>query len=193
MAKIHPQLEAVRVEIAEATTRARRLAQVSDADFATRPDGGGWSPAECVAHLNLTTRAFLPLIDAALAEASPDPAAASTTYTKDLLGRLLAWYLEPPYRMKAKTPASFGPSADAPRAEIVAEFESLQFELERRVEAASGYDLSRVRVTSPFTTSVKYNLLSTFAVMVAHERRHLWQAERALEGAGARAAAASGG
>jgi hypothetical protein len=33
---------------------------------------------------------------------------------------------------------------------------------------------------SPFNAHVKYNVYAAFCVLLAHEQRHLWQAERAL-------------
>jgi hypothetical protein len=76
------------------------------------------------------------------------------------------------------TTAPFVPSGVGPRDAVVGEFVVLQEELVHRVEQASGLDLNRLRVPSPFNPRFKYNLYSCFAVLMAHERRHLWQAER---------------
>ncbi len=45
---------------------------------------------------------------------------------------------------------------------------------------ADGLQLDAIRVASLFNARVRYNLLSYFLVTLAHERRHLWQAEQAL-------------
>ena len=44
--------------------------------------------------------------------------------------------------------------------------------------AANGLALEKIRVVSAFDSRVKYNLFATFAILAAHQRRHLWQAER---------------
>ena len=36
-------------------------------------------------------------------------------------------------------------------------------------------------VISPFDKRVKYNMYSAFRILIAHERRHLWQAEQAVD------------
>jgi hypothetical protein len=36
-------------------------------------------------------------------------------------------------------------------------------------------------VASPFKESVTYNMYSLFWILVAHQRRHLWQAQQALK------------
>jgi hypothetical protein len=47
------------------------------------------------------------------------------------------------------------------------------------LHAADGVALDRATIISPFNRRLRYNLLSMFAILAAHERRHLWQAERA--------------
>ena len=42
-----------------------------------------------------------------------------------------------------------------------------------------GRDLNRLKIVSPFGARLSYNVYSAFRVLAAHERRHVWQAERA--------------
>lgn len=180
MDTLHPQLEALQRDIVDVTVHARRLVErLDDQAFEKRPSEGGWSPAECLAHLNLTTEAFLPLIDDALSEAVQGPVNTGTRYHKDAVGWWLAWMMEPPARMKVKTPPPFIPKTWSARGDLLREFETFQAELARRIAAANGYDLGRVKVRSPFSSGMRYNLLAAFSVIAAHERRHLWQADRA--------------
>jgi hypothetical protein len=41
-----------------------------------------------------------------------------------------------------------------------------------------GLDVTTIRVTSPFNASLRYSAYSALHILAAHERRHLWQAER---------------
>jgi uncharacterized damage-inducible protein DinB len=51
-----------------ATARARALTDgLDETTFHARPSSQSWSMAECLAHLNLTTEAYLPLIREAIA------------------------------------------------------------------------------------------------------------------------------
>ena len=57
------ELQALLEELRHAARRAEQLADsVDEAQWGRRPASGGWSPAECIVHLNLTTDQFLPLI-----------------------------------------------------------------------------------------------------------------------------------
>jgi hypothetical protein len=48
--------------------------------------------------------------------------------------------------------------------------------LEQLVRDANGVDLAKVKVPSPITSLIRYNLGMAFWIQTAHDRRHLWQA-----------------
>ena len=182
MSTLHPQLAAVQDQLEEVTARARRLSDsAGDRSFNQRPHEAAWSVAECLAHLSLTTKAYLPLIDEALATLPQSTVPESHRYRRDPMGRFLCWVLEPPYRMKVKTLAPFVPSEVKDRQAVLDEFVTLQDALAERVVACSGRDLGRARIASPFNARMRYNLYSALGAVLAHERRHLWQADRTLE------------
>jgi hypothetical protein len=103
---------------------------------------------------------------------------ATAPLRRDLLGWLLAKWLEPPYRMRSKTTAAFVPVWIEPMADVLERFDYLQGELLVRLDRAQGLPLERLRVVSPFNAKVKYNLYSAFRLIPVHQRRHLWQAEQ---------------
>lgn len=82
--------------------------------------------------------------------------------------------------MRARTPPPFEPEGVGSMADTVAAFEGLQRMLVGllRDAAARGVPLDRLKVASPFNGRVKYSVWSAFRVLAAHQRRHLWQAER---------------
>ena len=182
MSQIHPQLAAIVSELRRASEDAHTLAtSVDESVFLTRPVESVWSMAECVAHLTLTTRAYLPIIDAALAtpgEVATDP---SRPFKADVMGRLLRWTIEPPYRMRVPTLPAFVPQSPDGRDTVLGEFDESQAQLVERVHAANGRELGRLRIVSPFNARMKYNLYSCFKVLPAHQRRHVWQACRVKE------------
>ena len=63
-------------------------------------------------------------------------------------------------------------------AEIVAEFMDWQDKFGDTIRLADGLDLRRARGRSPAFPLVKWSLGSQFAITLAHERRHLWQARQ---------------
>src|SRR5256885_16415132 len=92
---------------------------------------------------------------------------------------------EPPPRRRFRNPRLLEPAHQplAPDA-VLREFLSLRDALTRRVQQADGLDLERVIVVSPVSRFFRMPLGGYFAFLLAHDRRHLWQARQAL-GAGA--------
>ena len=86
--------------------------------------------------------------------------------------------------MRAKAPKAFLPAEGRRREEIVAAFRAYQVQYVDRLRQASGLDLARARVTSPAARWIRIPLGSGFAMMIAHEQRHLAQARRVLEAQG---------
>lgn len=178
---MHPQLSAIVDELVAARSHLHRFAATLTPDqWTRRPSPRSWSPAECVEHLNLTARAFLPPLERAIAEARALGTPAPGRYRRDLMGWLLWKTMPPPVRLKLPTAASFVPNADRPPAELLAEFDRLQEEQIRLAREADGLAVDRVRVPSPFSAKASYNAFSALSILPRHQERHIWQAERAL-------------
>jgi hypothetical protein len=175
---VHADLERVAGEFAEAQARMHRLAEsVEDRDWNRRPAAGAWSMDECVAHLTITNERYVPIL-AEVADTAPELSDPATPMHRDLTGRLLCWFMEPPVRFKLPTAAGFEPPSSAGRPATVARFDAVQSRLVAVIRTLDGLDLTRVRMASPFNAKVRYSTYSALYILAAHERRHLWQAER---------------
>jgi DinB family protein len=173
-------LETVEKELNEATRRAWTLVQSTDGRlFTVRPQALSWSAAECLAHLSISTEMFLPVLRKSIDDARKKKRKVTSKPKMDVLGRVMAWFLEPPIRKKVKTAAPFVPKSTRAKAEAFGEFASLQEKLIDLLREARDADLG-AKIVSPFDKRVRYNLLSAFHIVAAHERRHLWQAEQAI-------------
>jgi hypothetical protein len=147
-----------------------------------RPGQGRWSAAECMAHLNLSNRAYLPLLDSAIEQLREKNVLGGGPFHLNWNARLLKYWLEPPSRLRLPTSAPFQPMAVKDPAAALEEFQVIDRALEERLNSARGLALDGAKIVSPFAESVKYNAYSAFALIMAHNRRHLWQAEQALCG-----------
>jgi hypothetical protein len=56
--------------------------------------------------------------------------------------------------------------------------------MEERLREAAGVDLRRARIVSPVTRMVRMNAGDAFALLLSHERRHLWQIRGIRQDAG---------
>jgi len=149
--------------------------------WSTRPAAGEWSVAECLIHLNLTSRAFVPLIRDAIAKGRELKLVGAGPYRRDLVAWFLYWMMDPPIRLRIKTTAPFVPAGVEPKDEVLGAFDTLQQQLMACVSEAGGLDLGRLRIVSPFDARLKYNLYSCLRIIPAHQRLHLAQAERAIQ------------
>ena len=189
-------LEEVESELSEATSRAWQLVRTTDGRlFTVRPTPRDWSAAECIAHLSLSTEQFLPILQKAIDDGRNKGLTSTRKPAMDVVGRAFRWFLEPPIRKRVKTAGRFVPRSARAKAEAFGEFATLQSKLVDALHSAEGLDLRKIKVVSPFDKRVKYNLYSAFRILVAHQRRHLWQAEQAVaevkRGAAARVAAST--
>ena len=176
---MHPQLQLLADEFHFATARLHALVRAVPAErWPVRRDPARWSVAECVVHLNLTAAVYEGILREGLARC-PRPARPFTgRYRRDLLGWFLWRTMPPPVKTRYKTVAAFIPESVAPVPQLVAEFERLQAMQLALLGEADGRPLNGVKVTSPFSAKVRYNLYSCFSILPAHQHRHLWQAEQ---------------
>lgn len=178
---MNPQLRELVDELLRASSGFASLAtEAPEDDWHRRPAEGSWSAAECLAHLNLTSEGYLPVLRRGIDEARAMDAPAPRRYRRDLVGWLLWRTMGPPARMRFATSPTFVPTADAPLSELLQRFEALQSEAAACIRDADGLPISRARVQSPFDPRVRYNLFSALSILPRHQLRHLWQAERAL-------------
>jgi len=180
------QLQAIVDEFESAQARLHSLARVvSEHAWMHRPEQGRWSVGECVAHLNLTSSAYLPILYDALARLrrSSDPAGfVRRRYRRNVAGWILWKTSGPPVRFRVKTTAAFVPTGRDQPGQLVAEFDRLQAEHIGRVRSADGLPIDRIKIASPFDARLKYNVYACLTILPRHQHRHLWQAEQAWGG-----------
>jgi hypothetical protein len=183
---VQQQLAAVIDSLEEAQARLRRLSdKVSEERWNRHPTPGQWSAADCVEHLNITSRAYLPLLRDASVEARQLRADPTTHYKRDPLGWFLSMMIGPMRRigklrlLKVKTLPPFVPKGSQPRSQILSEFVRLQGELITLIRSADGLPLDRVKIVSPFGGRMRYSAYSAMVIVARHEHRHIDQAEEA--------------
>ena len=177
------QLSQIIRQFDEAESRLGKLADiVPDELWIKRNEPDRWSVAECVAHLNLTSEAYVPRLRAAIAEANTLPAAKGK-YKRDFVGAMFGALVGPIPSIgrrrigRVKTSPAFVPSGDQPKNVNLAEFKRLQMELSGLVREGDGLAIDKVMITSPFGEKVRYNCYSALVILARHELRHVQQAE----------------
>lgn len=174
------QLDELLEQYAAAADDATRLVETQPAARLTsRPNPARWSAVECLQHLAISNERFAPPLEEALEKARALPAAAGA-YRMNFMARMLQWTLEPPARMRMPTPPAFIPRSHVPPEEALRTFLDSHNRLAALLSQGRGLALDKVEIVSPFAEKVRYSAWSAFVLAVVHERRHLWQAHRAV-------------
>lgn len=167
-------------ELESATQRVRELTAVGPDALNRRPTDDAWSAAECIDHLNGTARLYLPVLDEAIAGAREAGLTGDRGDGRTVLGRLVAWMMEPPPRFRTRTFPRLEPARDRDPDALVREFADLHGRLAAQLRSASDLDRRRIKVRSLLDSRLKLSLDDWYAFIAAHARRHIWQAERAI-------------
>jgi hypothetical protein len=179
------QLAALIESLESAQSKLRSLSdRVTTEQWNRRPAPGAWCAADCVEHLNLTSRAYVPLLRTAVDEARLIRTGHSRTYTMDIPGRLLAFMMRPMKHIgkfklgRVKTTGPFTPRGGQTREQLLSDFVRLQSDLIGIIRGADALPIDRVKIQSPFG-KMRYNAYSALEIIAQHEHRHIQQAEEA--------------
>lgn len=179
------ELQKVQRELEDIEIRARGLvAGVSQEQLWQQPSAESWSIGECLAHLNIVGQLYLDNEEAAVSAGWAEGKTGTGPFRYSLFFRVFLWYEEPPTRKKFipfklgnPSPEMFAPPPQ-PNEHVVEEFMALQQELTALCDRADGLDLAGIKMSSPVSERFRMSLLEAFGGTLAHERRHLWQAEQ---------------
>lgn len=167
------------LDLNEARRRAQELVNgLSPEQLLARPTLDKWSIAECLAHLNATASTVQALIAKSIARGKREKKFGAGPFSLGAKGRLLVWIAEPPPKFKIPAPKNVRPPAriDDPL-QLLPAFLKAQDEWERLLHEQQGLHLSKIKIgalLSPF----RVRLAAAIPWMMAHQRRHLLQAEQ---------------
>ncbi len=153
---------------------------LTEAQAAWRPHPAAWSVSECLDHLATTNRIYLramqPVADAARRENQLRRRPA-------IPGFFGAWFvrlLEPPAKIKTKSPDSIQPRKAPTLADASAAFLASHAEAQNFLRANADLDLAAIIFPNPFIKGIRFSLATGLHAIPAHERRHLHQARTVL-------------
>ena len=165
-------------EIGKARRRAEALVTGLTPDQLTRrPHPGKWSIAECIVHLNSTAAIVQSLMGKAIARGRRDNTLGNGPFDIGVKGRFLVWLAEPPPKIRIPAPRNVRPPAriDDPL-KLLPAFLKAQDEWERLMRESEGLDQVKIKI-GPLASPFRARLSAAMPWMLAHQRRHLWQAE----------------
>lgn len=149
---------------------------LTDSQLAWRPTPAHWSLADICGHLATAAELYLTELDTAISRGHTDAAYSDRPFTGTMLSRLIVWSMEPPVRVRMRSPKDMRPDPGELPVHARQRYRTAQRNLAVRMERAAGLDLAHVRVRLPEIRQIRLSLGGVLALLLAHERRHLWQA-----------------
>lgn len=149
-----------------------------------QPSPDSWSASQCLEHLNIYGRYYLPAIENAILKAQTKGSQAQNTFKSGWLGNYFYHQMLPNtegvVRSKMKSPKNAIPSPQHDAKAVVAEFIEQQEKLLQLLEQARTVNLGQIRIPISISRWVRLKLGDVFLFLIAHNQRHIAQLERAV-------------
>ncbi|GAA4408528.1 hypothetical protein GCM10023187_30550 [Nibrella viscosa] len=175
------------------------LIQTVEAEFAPltndqllqAPAAGHWSIAQCFEHLNTYGYYYLPLMEQAIRQGETRQLTATRTFRSSWLGDYFTRAMLPKpdgsIGYKAKAFKNHRPEPQLDAQAVLAEFLRQQHHLIQLLQQAQAVDMGRLKIPISIARWIKLSLGDTFRFFVAHEIRHVLQAQKARQAIAANA------
>ena len=160
------------------------IADLDDEQFNWRPEGEGWSIAECFDHLCMLGPLIVPLLDASIELAAEKNWRALGPFKYGAVGNFFVRLVGPNSKRKFKASEASTPSSNHTKSRLISTYAAMQDIFIACAHKANGFDLARPKTRNPSLPILKLSLGQWFALLAGHQQRHYQQAlavKRAME------------
>lgn len=158
---------------------------IGHSQFGYKASSEKWSATQCIEHLNSYGRFYLPEMEKAINKATAKGWEPTTHFKSGWLGNYFTKLMMPvkdgSVGKKISSPKDHYPNSNAASYKVIAEFIEQQEQLLQLLNAAQSIDLNKATCAISISKMVKLKLGDTFLFFIAHQYRHILQAERALK------------
>jgi hypothetical protein len=152
---------------------------LTDAALLKPAKNGGWSIAQCFDHLNSYGDFYIPAISKGLNKATFS--SQDTVFKSTWLGNYFAKLMEPSKQMKKmKAFKNHVPKNNLNAHEVISKFITQSEALLNLIKAANDKDINAIKIPISLTTLFRLKLGDVFQFVLAHNDRHIAQAQRNL-------------
>jgi DinB family protein len=178
-----PDIQSLYDQLSAIERDAQSFASLDEEISKRKPSPITWSIDECLDHLSITNHQYLDAMRPAAQHAREKSRTRRGPAKPGILGAYFARIMEPPVKpnKKMKAPQVIRPQSQQPHAEIYAAFLNSHHSVENFLTDVAPLDLSHIRFPNPLIKAIRFSLATGLHVLLAHERRHLWQAHQILD------------
>lgn len=162
-----------------------QLAQAFQHDFGKlsfdelnwKPNAHTWSVAQILHHIIVVNESYYPIINQLRNQTYYTPRYGQIGFINRLFGKMVLNAVKPDQKRKIKTFPIWEPERSQVRGDIVHQFVAHQQELKTVVLGCGDLIKAGTVISSPANRMIVYKLETAFDIMIAHEKRHLLQAQ----------------
>ncbi len=156
--------------------------------FSNKPAPDAWSATQCLMHLNSYGRYYIPAMQKAIDDAIQQNQQPAYYFKAGWLGNYFTEMMLPKAdgvpAKKMASPKDHSPQTNEESYPVIAEFIEQQEKLLVLLRKAKQINLNKTKVPISIAKFIKLKLGDTFLFLIAHNYRHILQADRALQQAG---------
>ncbi len=186
MPPLPPDLQDLMKQVEQADKVADDLASsVSEEQFHWHPDDGrAWSMAQCLEHLATMNDLYGGVVRGAVDAARARGWQRQRPIASTIFGQWFISSQEPPVKRRLRAPTSTQPGSTHTREEILRLYHDAHLKIRAIITDSADLDVNRATFQNPFLPLIRVRVGTALRIMAAHDRRHLWQAERVKRAAG---------
>ncbi|WNJ18172.1 DinB family protein [Pontibacter sp. G13] len=142
-----------------------------------QPHASAWSVGQILDHLIQINQSYLYIPDQIRAGKYPLPWQAKIPFFATFMGKMILKSVQPETQRKVETFPVWEPSQSGISSEIWEDFLQSQSDLKIMIESSEHLIRQKTVIASPANRNIVYRLDKAFDIIVAHEFRHLQQAQ----------------
>ena len=176
---MHEEIQSLLDQLDSASSDVSALITgMSETEAGTRPSPTSWSITQLIDHLALTNNLYLEPMQKAAVTARQQGKLRRRPAMPGFFGRFFINKLEPPIKPGSgfKTIPKLQPDSTSSLSGALSSFNSSQQAIAQFVRNHADLELSSIRYANPIVRGLNFSLASGINILLAHERRHLWQA-----------------
>lgn len=155
------------------------LLQMPLEELNKKKNSNSWSALECVEHLIIYGKFYLPEIEKAISKASLD---SNNTFKSGVLGSYFVKLIKPKEKLnKMKTLNKFNPVGSQLDKDSLVTFKEQQIKILALLSKTTDLNITKAKTAVSISKLIKLRLGDTFQFVIYHNQRHLNQAKKALE------------
>ncbi len=166
-------------------TAIQKWQMLPPAKMLQQPQPGSWSAAQCLEHLNSYGRYYQPALQQSIADAKEKGLTSQDKFKSSWIGNFFTELMLPKGEAKTvkkmKAPKNHTPLTQLDSDAVLAEFIDQQEKILQLLEEAKAIDIRKAKTPISISRFIKLPVGDTFRFLIAHNYRHMLQAEGAVK------------